>query len=132
MIRILLNTSTGLRIVILGLIFQSNAIAQDPTDALRWSWTLPAGTARQQAIGGAMGSLGGDLSATFVNPAGLAFFRTGDLVLSPAFQQINQRSNYLNRAESAKRGQLSFGSSGLILAGTEKIEKDKIKFRSCR
>lgn len=73
MIRILLNTSTGLRIVILGLILQSNAIAQDPTDALRWSWTLPAGTARQQAIGGAMGSLGGDLSATFVNPAGLAF-----------------------------------------------------------
>ncbi len=123
MIRILLNTSTGLRIVILGLILQSNAIAQDPTDALRWSWTLPAGTARQQAIGGAMGSLGGDLSATFVNPAGLAFFRTGDLVLSPAFQQINQRSNYLNRAESTKRGQLSFGSSGLILAGTEKNRK---------
>ncbi len=99
--------------------------AQDPTDAIRWSWTLPSGTARQQAIGGAMGSLGGDLSATFVNPAGLAFFRTGDLVLSPAFQQLKQKSTYFNREESAKRGQLSFGTSGLILAGTEKNRKGR-------
>ena len=38
-------------------------LAQEPADALRMSWTDPAGTARQQAIGGAMASLGGDLSA---------------------------------------------------------------------
>lgn len=101
------------------------AHAQDPTDALRWSWNQSAGTARQQAIGGAMASLGGDISATFVNPAGLAFFRTGDLVLSPAFQQLQQKANYLNREESAKRGQLSFGTSGLVLAGTEINRKGK-------
>lgn len=100
-------------------------VAQDPTDALRWSWTLPSGTARQQAIGGAMGSLGGDLSATFVNPAGLAFFRSGDLVLSPAFQQMRHKTNYLNREESAQRGQLSFGTSGLVLSGTETNRKGK-------
>lgn len=99
--------------------------AQDPTDALRWSWTLPSGTARQQAIGGAMGSLGGDISATFVNPAGLAFFRSGDIVLSPAFQQLRQQAEYLIRKESANQRQLSFGTSGLILAGTEQNRKGK-------
>ncbi len=99
--------------------------AQDPTDALRWSWTLPSGTARQQAIGGAMGSLGGDLSATFVNPAGLAFFRTGDLVLSPAFQQLRQQSDFLNRKENATRKQMSFGTSGLVLADVQTNRKGK-------
>jgi len=42
--------------------------AQEPADALRYSWTNQGGTARQQAIGGAMGSLGGDISSTFINP----------------------------------------------------------------
>ncbi len=30
-----------------------------------------------------MGSLGGDINATFVNPAGLGFYKTGEFVLSP-------------------------------------------------
>lgn len=72
-----------------------------------------------------MGSLGGDLSATYVNPAGLAFFRTGDLVLSPAIHQLKQKTTYLNRQESAARGQLSFGTSGLILTNVEKNRKGK-------
>lgn len=111
--------------LVLSLFPTSFAQAQDPTDALRWSWTLPSGTARQQAIGGAMGSLGGDISATFVNPAGLAFFRTGDLVLSPAFQQLRQQSDFLNRQESANRKQLSFGTSGLVLADVQTTHKGK-------
>lgn len=39
--------------------------AQTPEDALRLSWNVQGGTARAQAIGGAMGSLGGDITATF-------------------------------------------------------------------
>ena len=50
--------------------------AQEPADALRFSNTVPSGSARVQAVGGAMGSLGGDVTAAFVNPAGLAFFKT--------------------------------------------------------
>jgi hypothetical protein len=49
--------------------------AQEPADALRYSWYTPGGTARQQAVGGAMASLGGDLSAAYVNPAGLGFIK---------------------------------------------------------
>lgn len=44
-----------------------------PLMALRYSWNVSSGTARQQAVGGAMASLGGDLSAAYVNPAGLGF-----------------------------------------------------------
>ena len=49
--------------------------AQIPEDALRMSYFRPTGTAREQAIGGAMGSLGGDITANYVNPAGLGFLK---------------------------------------------------------
>src|ERR1700730_13419388 len=76
------------------ILLSKHLFAQLPEDALRLSWTTPSGTARQQAIGGAMGSLGGEISATFVNPAGLAFYKTGDFVLSPGFRFQKDNSNY--------------------------------------
>jgi hypothetical protein len=95
--------------------------AQEPGDALRFSWTQPHGTARQQAIGGAMASLGGDLSALFVNPAGLGFYKTGDLVLSPIYEQIRNKSTYLGRTENGQRGQLGLGTTGVVI-GTQFYE----------
>ena len=38
-----------------------NAFAQDPDDVLKYSWFAPHGTPRSNALGGAMGSLGGDM-----------------------------------------------------------------------
>lgn len=89
-------------------------LAQEPADALRYGWITSNGTARQQAIGGAMASLGGDISATFVNPAGLGFFKTGDFVLTPAYNFLNNKSSYFGRTEKDKSKQLSFGTSGII------------------
>jgi hypothetical protein len=43
--------------IALFLISGNTLFAQLPEDALRMSWTNPSGTARQQAIGGAMASL---------------------------------------------------------------------------
>ena len=60
--------------------------AQVPEEALRLSWKPQMGTARNQAIGGAMGSLGGDATANLVNPAGLAFYKTSDFIFTPAYQ----------------------------------------------
>src|ERR1700687_1361453 len=70
--------------------------AQVPEDALRMSYTRPSGTAREQAIGGAMGSLGGDISANYVNPAGLGFYKTGDVVLSPGWAFDANNTGYLS------------------------------------
>ena len=80
-------------------------LAQEPADALRYSWYIPQGTARQQAIGGAMGSLGGEISSSFVNPAGLGLYRTGDFVITPAYQFMNNKSTYLGRTEKDKKRQ---------------------------
>src|SRR5258705_5640745 len=50
------------------------SFGQEPSDALRYSWYIQGGTARQQAIGGAMGSFGGEISRKVVNPTHIAFF----------------------------------------------------------
>lgn len=101
--------------------------AQEPPDALRLSWATPNGTARQQAIGGAMASLGGDLSAAYVNPAGLGFYRTGDLVISPGFHQLRNKATYFGTEEKDSRGTLGFGATGFVAGnGIENNKKGGI------
>ena len=58
-------------IIVLSCAFASG---QNINDVLRYSIEETQGTARFQALGGAFGALGGDLSALNVNPAGSAVF----------------------------------------------------------
>ena len=74
------------KLILLPALFISGFIyAQIPEDVLRYSFFPQNGTARNQAIGGAMGSLGGDISAIFVNPAGLGNYKTGEIVFNFLF-----------------------------------------------
>ncbi|HVU96706.1 MAG TPA: hypothetical protein VHE34_15865 [Puia sp.] len=101
---------------IIGISLCLNASAQLPEDALRASWTTPGGTAREQAIGGAMGSLGGDLTAAFVNPAGLGVYKTRELVLSPGWRFLNDKGSYLGQTlNGPAANRFSLGTSGLVL-----------------
>jgi len=91
------------------------AFAQEPADALRFSYTLPSGTARHQATGGAMGALGGDYSATFVNPAGLGFYRTNDAVFSPSWRWGDNRGRFFGRDEKASDTRFEIGAAGVVI-----------------
>src|ERR1700743_958806 len=89
--------------------------AQLPEDAIRLSRTTPSGTARQQAIGGAMGSLGGEISAAFVNPAGLGMYKTSAFVLTPGFSFQHSKADYLGTPSTANSvGNFNLGTSGLV------------------
>ncbi|HEX9512798.1 MAG TPA: aromatic hydrocarbon degradation protein [Puia sp.] len=106
-------------LTLLSLFLCQQLSAQIPEDALRSAWTVPNGTARQQAIGGAMGSLGGEISSAFVNPAGLGVFKTSEFVLSPGFRFLTDKSNYLNGTSSGKTANnFNLGTSGLVIAYT--------------
>jgi hypothetical protein len=92
------------------------ARAQEPADALRYSWLTPSGTARSQATGGAMVSLGGDLTATFVNPAGIALYKTNELVLTPGFSFDNNKASYLGSKETKSASEFNYGATGFVFA----------------
>jgi hypothetical protein len=91
--------------------------AQEPADALKFSWYVPGGSARTQAVGGAMGSLGGDLTATFVNPAGLAFYRTGDFIFTPLYQFQKTKSTYNSTKADDNTSRFTWGTTGFVLGG---------------
>src|SRR6478752_5696069 len=86
--------------------------AQTPEEALRLGWNTPGGTARYRAIGGAMGSLGGDITAAYVNPAGIGLFNTGEFVITPAFSFSNIKANFRGTDASAKKSAFDFGTIG--------------------
>lgn len=89
--------------------------AQEPSDALRYAMLGHGGTARAQAIGGAVSALGGDLSTALVNPAGLAFFKTFDLTFTPDFSFGNNRTNYLGADTKGKFSSPNFSMAGMVL-----------------
>jgi hypothetical protein len=106
------------------LLFGSVLYAQLPEDALRISNARPSGTAREQAIGGAMGSLGGDISANFVNPAGLGFYKTGEFILSPGWTFSNSNTGYLsNNVKSPSTNSFILNTSGLIFGWSNEPDK---------
>jgi long-subunit fatty acid transport protein len=94
------------------------SFSQTPEDALRLSWYHIGGTARNQAIGGAMGSLGGDATANYINPAGLAFFKTSDFIFTPGFQFGRGKSNFRESNNTgASQNNARIGTSGFVFGG---------------
>jgi hypothetical protein len=94
------------------------SFSQTPEDALRLSWFQQRGTARNQAIGGAMVSLGGDASAGHVNPAGLGFFKTSDFILTPGFRFGKEKTNFRGTTNAGNnQSQFGLGTSGFVFGG---------------
>ena len=56
------------------------SFGQGEIDAYRYSSTDLSGTARGQAMGGAFGALGGDVTGVAINPAGIGIYRSSEIV----------------------------------------------------
>ncbi|MFT3824132.1 MAG: aromatic hydrocarbon degradation protein [Chitinophagaceae bacterium] len=90
--------------------------AQVPEDAIRMSWTAPSGTARNQGIGGAGGSLGGELTTLFINPAGLGFYKVPEFVMSPGLSLTKSKGDFRgNSTTSDMQSRFSLGATGFVL-----------------
>jgi hypothetical protein len=99
------------------------ASAQYVEQGLMLSQTFPSMTARSLSMGGAFSSLGGDLSASYLNPAGLGMYRKSELSLSPAFGYIKSSADYLNETGEDISHKFMFGSAGFVSAYHPKREK---------
>ena len=70
--------------------------AQNINDVLRYSGENLQGTARFQALSGAFGALGGDMSAININPAGGAVFNNSLFTISGANYNRDNDAVYFN------------------------------------
>lgn len=91
------------------------SMCQLPEDVLRYSYFPQHGSARNMAIGGAMGSLGGDINALYVNPAGLGLYKTRELVLSPGVIFNSNKANFRGTDTKSNKSGFDLGTSGIVI-----------------
>ena len=60
-------------------------LSQNLTDALRYSYLIPAGTARVAGVGGAFGAMGGDFGVAGINVSGIADYRSNEIMFSMSY-----------------------------------------------
>lgn len=65
--------------------------AQGELDAYKLSQTDLVGTARSVSLGGAMGAMGGDISAVSINPAGIGIYKSSEVVTTLNFQNTQTK-----------------------------------------
>jgi len=101
-----------LAILIIGVLSMPNLIAQDISDALRYSQDNIQGTARYRALSGAFGALGGDMSAVSLNPAGSAIFNRSHASISLSSLNINNDISYFNGSSSTSDSKIDLHQAG--------------------
>ncbi len=103
---------------LIGCAIYSIGYPQSPEDALQSAWFIPNGTARSVSIGGAVGALGGDVSAVYTNPAGLGMYKTREAVITPSFLYNNNKSDYRGTASSnVNKSAFQLGTLGVVVGG---------------
>ena len=101
--------------------------AQNIEDVLRYSRENLQGTARFQGMSGAFGSLGGDLSALNINPAGSAVFNNSLFTMSGTYFSRISDSDYGGTFNSANSNSLDVNQVGaaLVFKATDNDSKWK-------
>lgn len=88
--------------------------AQSAPDALRFSQTNFGSTARFKSMGGAQIGVGGDMSSLGANPAGLGLFTKSEFSLTPEFNMVKGKANYLGQGTNSSKDQLNLNNVGVV------------------
>ena len=104
-----------LSLLVIGVLSMSNLVAQDISDAVRYSLDEIQGSARFRSMSGAFGALGGDMSAVSINPAGSSIFNESHASISLSNFNVNNDVNYFNAGPAGVVAAVSLASWGLGL-----------------
>lgn len=99
-------------ILAIGVLSMSNIMAQDISDALRFSQDEVQGTARFRALSGAFGALGGDLSAISINPASSAIFKESHISLSLSSLNVDNDVAFFNGRSTSSDSKIDLNQAG--------------------
>lgn len=80
-------------------LFAVSLSAQNFSDALRYSFVEPIGTARFMGTGSSLSPLGADFSVLSTNPAGIAWMRKSEFVVTPGVALTKISSDLTNTGD---------------------------------
>jgi hypothetical protein len=92
----------------------TGAYSQNVDDALRYSQNFYGGTARAMSMGNAFTSLGADLSAISINPAGAGMFRSMEISFTPQIYFNNTSSVFNNTKTNDYRNNFILPQIGIV------------------
>jgi len=84
-------------------------------DALKFSQTNYGSTARFKGMGGAQIGVGGDMSSLGGNPAGLGLFTKSEFSLTPEFNGMTGKADYLSQRTNSSKDRLNLNNAGVVL-----------------
>ena len=84
-------------------------------DALRFTQWGQYGTGRVFGLAGAGSTLGGDMSSTFLNPAGLGLYNRNQFVLTPGISMNSYATNFNGESINATQDLWNFTNAGAVI-----------------
>ena len=109
--------------LLIGGSFMANAQETTMTDALRYSVENLNGTARFRAMGGAFGSIGGDMSAMNINPAGSAIFNFNQATISLTSFNKSNNASYFGKNTTTEDNTLDINQLGAVFVFNNSASK---------
>jgi hypothetical protein len=85
-------------------------------DALKFNSYRNTGSARVQGMGGAFTALGGDLSNSFLNPAGLGFYNKSEFTITPIFSGAKTNATYIDNISNLSSSNMRIGQIGAVFS----------------
>ena len=117
-----------LRLLFLLFILPFSIYTQSVTDILNVTADNYIGTARFQAMGGAFGALGGDVTALSINPAGVSVFNGSHVSATFEYRTTEILAQYYGRTSRAEQEYFNLSSAGAVFTFTDPYNKDWSKF----
>lgn len=90
------------------------AFAQSQLDAFKYAQRELSGTARYMSMGGAFGALGGDISVLNTNPAGLAIYKSSEVVTTLSVSSAKTNVNWLGTEVDNSRTKVNFDNIAYV------------------
>lgn len=105
--------------ILLCTVFAGPSFAQTVSDVLRYSALNPGGTARFTGVGGAFTALGAEFGAISQNPAGLAMFRSSELIVTPSMRFNKISAGLSDESVFSETGsRFGFDNFGMVFHST--------------
>lgn len=95
--------------------FFTASFAQNDADLFRFSKHYHGGSARFEAMGGAFGALGADISSVQINPAGMGRFSSSQFSLSLGPTINSTTADFMSESVRTNRTSFTLPSFGLVL-----------------
>ncbi len=122
------------KIIIVAAIFISvtsfSVYTQNISDALRYSYLTPGGTARFMSMGGSFGALGGDFSTLSINPAGIGVYRSSEITFTPSLYHNTVNSEYYGTTADDFQYNFNMHNLGGVFNFSVPGDEDKPGWRS--